>query len=201
MKKRLISSAAILLLCVGFGVRIWYVNATAFSFPVEKYKMGEWVSLDGCFFESAAETAKGYSVKVIGAQKLLYADYMKKYHLSEDEDLGYGSPPKYVLDVEFAFRADKNSENGIQLFQYRINAIDDSVSYNVQSTLTALTVPALANSYFMTFAVRPGTEHIVHFPFVLGHYPSGIWQEDTGKMPKYLTVSTVPVEKLIEVDF
>lgn len=66
--KRFLAGAFSLLLALGAGIRIWYVNTHVdprFTPPETKvYQMGEWVELEGNFQFSAQECTDGYAVRL-----------------------------------------------------------------------------------------------------------------------------------------
>lgn len=66
MKKILTTVAALLLISI-LGVRIWYINSSVITIPVETYKVGEWVELDGAFQDVSYENTDGYSLRVKSA--------------------------------------------------------------------------------------------------------------------------------------
>lgn len=194
MKKIIISTLSVLLAVLA-GVRIWYVNATAPGFPVETYGTNQWVELDGCFFENITESTDGYAVRVLQAEFLSFDDYLDKYQLSASLYKENPNPPASIIDVELEYRND-DSDGYFSLLDFTLKAPGDSTAHRVENTLVRLAVPALKDSQFLDFSIRPGTTHTVSFPFYL---PAGY--EESGRRPLYLTVSNAPIEKRIEVDF
>ena len=73
MKKILTTVAALLLISI-LGVRIWYINSSVITIPVETYKVGEWVELDGAFQDVSYENTDGYSLRVKSAAIKSYSE-------------------------------------------------------------------------------------------------------------------------------
>ena len=72
-KIRVSKTLSVILLSVALVLcawRIWYVNATAYSFETQEYGIGEWIPLNGDFFYSKEENTNGYSVRVREADEL-----------------------------------------------------------------------------------------------------------------------------------
>ena len=60
-KIRVSKTLSVILLSVALVLcawRIWYVNATAYSFETQEYGIGEWIPLNGDFFYSKEENTK-----------------------------------------------------------------------------------------------------------------------------------------------
>ena len=77
-KKILLSAASILLALLVIG-RIIYVNTDVRTIPEERYFQNEWVELNGAFQDIDDENTDGYSVRIIGAEQLSYDDFLEKY--------------------------------------------------------------------------------------------------------------------------
>ena len=64
-KIRVSKTLSVILLSVALVLcawRIWYVNATAYSFETQEYGIGEWIPLNGDFFYSKEENTNGYDI-------------------------------------------------------------------------------------------------------------------------------------------
>lgn len=83
--KRFLAGAFSLLLALGAGIRIWYVNTHVdprFTPPeTEVYQMGEWVELEGNFQFSAQEYTDGYAVRLESVEFMTPEEYAGKYDL------------------------------------------------------------------------------------------------------------------------
>lgn len=81
-KIRVSKTLSVILLSVALVLcawRIWYVNATAYSFETQEYGIGEWIPLNGDFFYSKGENTNGYSVRVREAEVVRYEDFMQRF--------------------------------------------------------------------------------------------------------------------------
>ena len=81
-KIRVSKTLSVILLSVALVLcawRIWYVNATAYSFETQEYGIGEWIPLNGDFFYSKEENTNGYSVRVREAEVVRYEDFMQRF--------------------------------------------------------------------------------------------------------------------------
>lgn len=68
-KIRVSKTLSVILLSVALVLcawRIWYVNATAYSFETQEYGIGEWIPLNGDFFYSKEENTNGYAKELCG---------------------------------------------------------------------------------------------------------------------------------------
>ena len=160
MKKILTTVAALLLISI-LGVRIWYINSSVITIPVETYKVGEWVELDGAFQDVSYENTDGYSLRVKSAAIKSYSDFVREYGESEDymeEDIR----PELVLDVEFEFSNKGNTEGQIELFQYFVEGRYFTMVPN--SSLWFLTVPKGEGQ--MGFVLDQDTSFEFHVPYI-----------------------------------
>ena len=191
MKKILTTVAALLLISI-LGVRIWYINSSVITIPVETYKVGEWVELDGAFQDVSYENTDGYSLRVKSAAIKSYSDFVREYGESEDymeEDIR----PELVLDVEFEFSNKGNTEGQIELFQYFVEGRYFTMVPN--SSLWFLTVPKGEGQ--MGFVLDQDTSFEFHVPYIFRQMGS---VELTGeKIHIHIIASRAPVKKMIEI--
>ena len=176
MKKILTTVAALLLISI-LGVRIWYINSSVITIPVETYKVGEWVELDGAFQDVSYENTDGYSLRVKSAAIKSYSDFVREYGESEDymeEDIR----PELVLDVEFEF-------------QYFVEGRYFTMVPN--SSLWFLTVPKGEGQ--MGFVLDQDTSFEFHVPYIFRQMGS---VELTGEKI-HIIASRAPVKKMIEI--
>lgn len=189
MKKILTTFAALLLISI-LGVRIWYINSSVITIPVETYKVGEWVELDGAFQDVSYENTDGYSLRVKSAAIKSYSDFVREYGESEDymeEDIR----PELVLDVEFEFSNKGNTEGQIELFQYFVEGRYFTMVPN--SSLWFLTVPKGEGQ--MGFVLDQDTSFEFHVPYIFRQMGS---VELTGEKI-HIIASRAPVKKMIEI--
>ncbi len=192
-KAKILIPVACVLLATLISIRIWCVNAAAPRIEREIYDMGEWVELDGCFFESIEENTKGYAVRVTDARRMPCEKYLEKYGVSNEIFMEGQEIPQEVIEIDLEYRNTGNENGYVMLLSYSLKADGDSIDYRVQNQLVRAVIPEMDD--FMNFRIRPDTEYTVSFPFTL---PTGY--TETGKVPKYLTVSNAPTEKLIKVE-
>lgn len=172
------------------GFRIWYINSSVITIPVETYKVGEWVELDGAFQDVSYENTDGYSLRVKSAAIKSYSDFVREYGESEDymeEDIR----PELVLDVEFEFSNKGNTEGQIELFQYFVEGRYFTMVPN--SSLWFLTVPKGEGQ--MGFVLDQDTSFEFHVPYIFRQMGS---VELTGEKI-HIIASRAPVKKMIEI--
>lgn len=168
----------------------WYINSSVITIPVETYKVGEWVELDGAFQDVSYENTDGYSLRVKSAAIKSYSDFVREYGESEDymeEDIR----PELVLDVEFEFSNKGNTEGQIELFQYFVEGRYFTMVPN--SSLWFLTVPKGEGQ--MGFVLDQDTSFEFHVPYIFRQMGS---VELTGEKI-HIIASRAPVKKMIEI--
>lgn len=98
-------------LLIIIAIRIWAVNASAFSFSEEVYQVGEWVPLDGDFFYSKSEGTKDYYVRVSSAEVLSYKSFMSRFNKKEDYLASKSQHDVIMLRIDF--RNDGDIQGGV----------------------------------------------------------------------------------------
>lgn len=106
-KIRVSKTLSVILLSVALVLcawRIWYVNATAYSFETQEYGIGEWIPLNGDFFYSKEENTNGYSVRVREAEVVRYEDFMQRFgkpvdYLAENTQHSFSSARFFSIGV------------------------------------------------------------------------------------------------------
>ena len=153
---------------VGFGLRIWWVNAIAFNIPVEEYSMGEWVSYDGCFLDMAEyEMNDGYSVRVDVAEVMSEREYVERYGVheywvSEPSDLH----DKLVLTITIKNEGNTDEMPAINLISTYVIPPGKSRAIHTNLDLWVVSEPTLGKENVpFYFAISPDTEYTIHLPF------------------------------------
>ena len=115
-KIRVSKTRSVILLSVALVLcawRIWYVNATAYSFETQEYGIGEWIPLNGDFFYSKEENTNGYSVRVREAEVVRYEDFMQRFGKPVDYLAENTQHDVVLLTVDF--KNETNTDGGISV--------------------------------------------------------------------------------------
>lgn len=209
MKKIVISLLSIVLL-IGVGVRIWYVNKDVDLPPVHTFKIGEEVAIEQNIFLDDFENMDGYTVTVNDAKILSYEEFLAKYHyednkddpLFEVDDIFY---PEMVYDLHLTIKNtnktdDPNEHQGINFINYNLVATDFLLQISDQ--LYDLANPDLEGGLEAGFRLRPESEMDFHLPFYFT--PSSIIDpiqvDDIMNDHLYLPVSLYPNVKRILIE-
>ncbi len=202
--KRFLAVTLSLVIALGLGMRIWYVNTHVdpqFTPPeTEVYQMGEWVELDGDFQFSAYEYTDGYAVKLENVEFMAPEEYAEKYDLDlEMFQIGpNGEMPEAVADLTLNFRNGDSEEGYIQFVYYRIYSENDLRSFTPLADANAALHPEMSER--LGFMIYPGTESgPSHFCLVSGVEMSGTVTGNYKNFPKYLQISMTPTRKVIEI--
>lgn len=202
--KRFLAGAFSLLLALGAGIRIWYVNTHVdprFTPPETKvYQMGEWVELEGNFQFSAQECTDGYAVRLESVEFMTPEEYAGKYDLDlEMFRMGpKGEMPEAVADLTLNFRNAGSEEGYIQFVYYRMYSDNDLRSFAPLADVNGALHPEMNER--LGFMIYSGTESgPAHFCLVSGVEMSGAITGNYRNFPKYLQISITPVRKVIEI--
>lgn len=196
-RHRLLIAALLAAVVMAIGARIWWVNANLPRIPLEYYEQGEWVPLEGAFQSSADEGTGGYSVMVEDATITTYDGYLEAHGDGTQELGGHGSA-RCVVDVTLRIRNEGTDQGGLNTFQMVL-------------------VPARANEYLICdvmnpdalwpqvqegagsiVSIRPGTEYVVHIPYVFNGNEE-VYEREITDRSFTLLASRMPVRKMIEV--
>ena len=175
-KIRVSKTLSVILLSVALVLcawRIWYVNATAYSFETQEYGIGEWIPLNGDFFYSKEENTNGYSVRVREAEVVRYEDFMQQF----------GKPVDYLAE---------NTQHDVVLL---------TVDFKNEIYMK-IANPDL-NSKADGISVMPGTEASLYMVYPTSGRADGVTylEEQAGKeqIVMYLNVSLYPVKKCVRM--
>ena len=115
-KIRVSKTLSVILLSVALVLcawRIWYVNATAYSFETQEYGIGEWIPLNGDFFYSKEENTNGYSVRVREAEVVRYEDFIQRFGKPVDYLAENTQHDVVLLTVDF--KNENNTDGGREI--------------------------------------------------------------------------------------
>lgn len=187
--KKIISCVVCLLFLLLITVRIVNVNTDYLQIPEERYSLNQWVELNGAFQESDAENTSGYSVRILGAEQLTYDEFLEKYGASENPPEGKGYLDT-VVDVEYEFRNEGNSDGYLLLIQYMIAGPYYTLIFD--SDLWSVCTPSGEGQIATT--LKENTTYSFHVPYVF----AGGYSKDLSDEKLMAVVSRVPVKKMIE---
>lgn len=187
---------ALLATCLAVGVRIWWVNRSLPSIPVETHRAGEWVRLDGAFQDSASsEHTSGYSIEVVSAEVMTRSEYLKKYGASA---AGSQGEKRCVVDVTLRIRNDGAEQGGLNVFQMVLTPARGN-EYLICDVMNEDALwPQVERGADTMVSVRPGTEYEVHIPYVFNGGPE-VYEREVTDREFTLLLSRMPVRKMVKV--
>lgn len=130
-KIRVSKTLSVILLSVALVLcawRIWYVNATAYSFETQEYGIGEWIPLNGDFFYSKEENTNGYSVRVREAEVVRYEDFMQQFGKPVDYLAENTQHDVVLLTVDF--KNENNTDGGVFIRDFNLLNEAQSAYFN-----------------------------------------------------------------------
>ena len=157
-KIRVSKTLSVILLSVALVLcawRIWYVNATAYSFETQEYGIGEWIPLNGDFFYSKEENTNGYSVRVREAEVVRYEDFMQRFGKPVDYLAENTQHDVVLLTVDF--KNENNTDGGVFIRDFNLLNEAQSAYFNKSEIYMKIANPDL-NSKADGISVMPGTE-------------------------------------------
>lgn len=196
----LVTLSAVLLVLVISRI-IWLNFSTSLSETIQIYEVGDTVDFDNCFFYSKSESAPGYSIEVISYEITSYEDFVTKNGaeidyiplVSEDGVMR----PQYVFDVEARLINENNTDSYLLADNFFIQYPNEILRVNYD--LWSLVTPQLDGS--ISFKLRPNSDFVVHFPFVVNaEYFSFYEEEYTAMLERqncYFVVTQYPIKKLV----
>ena len=180
--------------------RIWYVNATAYSFETQEYGIGEWIPLNGDFFYSKEENTNGYSVRVREAEVVRYEDFMQRFGKPVDYLAENTQHDVVLLTVDF--KNENNTDGGVFIRDFNLLNEAQSAYFNKSEIYMKIANPDL-NSKADGISVMPGTEASLYMVYPTSSRADGVTylEEQAGKeqIVMYLNVSLYPVKKCVRM--
>lgn len=202
-KKRSLLGAICVLIVLAAGIRIWYINANAFSIQEKIYQVGEWVPLEGDFFWSEEEGTEDYSIRVSSAEVLSYESFMERFEKPADYLAESDQHDVVLLKLDFK----NNGKEQGSVFTREMNLLSDSRSEYHGKTDVYMDI---ANPNFSSksfgLSVRPGTEASLYFVYTTASRADHVSLLDEQKekgaenVKMYLILSQYPAQKLVEMD-
>ena len=187
-KIRVSKTLSVILLSVALVLcawRIWYVNATAYSFETQEYGIGEWIPLNGDFFYSKEENTNGYSVRVREAEVVRYEDFMQRFGKPVDYLAENTQHDVVLLTVDF--KNENNTDGGVFIRDFNLLNEAQSAYFNKSDGIS----------------VMPGTEASLYMVYPTSSRADGVTylEEQAGKeqIVMYLNVSLYPVKKCVRM--
>ena len=209
-RRVLIVAVCVAVAAVAVGVRIWWVNASNVSIPIERFGMGEWVELDGTYHFVANAMSHGYSVKVASVEVMSAQEYLERF--AEDSLLVPDNPSEPQVVLELVIRNDRDVEVEVA-DQETVGGFDmvDTVLiprnpggmlYATDFYLLAESEGAFDSDAIFWIGVMPGTQYTMHVPYhfvrVVGADDS-IGAEEPVSDTFDLVLGIAPVRREIEV--
>lgn len=143
-KIRVSKTLSVILLSVALVLcawRIWYVNATAYSFETQEYGIGEWIPLNGDFFYSKEENTNGYSVRVREAEVVRYEDFMQRFGKPVDYLAENTQHDVVLLTVDF--KNETNTDGGVFIRDFNLLNEAQSAYFNKSEIYMKIANPDL----------------------------------------------------------
>lgn len=194
--RRLAAALAFLVATTVVG-RIWWVNEALPQIPLEYYEVGEWVELEGAFQSSSSEGTQGYSLMVESAEVVAYNEYLEKHggELSSADEPGGAH---CVVDVAVRIKNEGNGEGALNVFQM-VLVPERSDEYLICDVISARALwPQVQEGAGMSVRIRPGTEYVVHIPYVFNGMDE-VYEREVEDRSFTLLVSRMPVRKMIRI--
>ena len=185
-KIRVSKTLSVILLSVALVLcawRIWYVNATAYS-----------------FFYSKEENTNGYSVRVREAEVVRYEDFMQRFGKPVDYLAENTQHDVVLLTVDF--KNENNTDGGVFIRDFNLLNEAQSAYFNKSEIYMKIANPDL-NSKADGISVMPGTEASLYMVYPTSGRADGVTylEEQAGKeqIVMYLNVSLYPVKKCVRM--
>lgn len=159
--------------------------------------MGEEVALNGAFMTKANEGTDHYIVKVQGARKVSYNEYMSAYGVDGAQSID-GYDAKSVLDVEMEITNEGSDAGGLNAWEFVLIPESGNVYYIPSATLWAQSEPNLPPETGL-ITISPKTSHVVHIPFVQneGFTDDTRFLSEIGGSSFTLRVADAPMSKVV----
>lgn len=192
----LVAGLMLLAASVAIGVRIWWVNASLPSIPLEYYQTGEWVPLEGAFQNDASsEQTSGYSLMVESAEVVTYDEYLERHGVTAS---GTHGTARCVVDVTLRIRNDGTEQGGINVFQM-VLVPERGNEYLICDVMSEDALwPQVEPNADSSASIRPGTEYVTHIPYVFNGGEE-VYDREVTDRSFTLLLSRMPVRKMVAV--
>lgn len=181
---------------IAIGVRIWWVNASLPSVPLEYYQMGEWVPLEGAFQNgTSSEQTFGYSLMVESAEVVTYDEYLERHGVAP---AGSHGDARCVVDVTLRIKNEGTEQGGINVFQMVLTP-ERGNEYLICDVMSEDALwPRVEPNADSSVSIRPGTEYVTHVPYVFNGGDEVYGREVTDRAFTLLA-SRMPARKMVVV--
>ena len=202
MNKKLICLLVAVALLVGYGFRVWYVNANAYPMYEEDYEIGEWVPLEGDYFNYREEYTDGYSLRISNVEVITYEEFIGRYNKQVDYLADASQHDVILLTVDIK---NEDNDNGY-LFISGFTLLTKNMAqyYNINETYEKICEPKIDVSIGQGVAkIRSNSEYSLTLAYTCSSRADGVtyFQQVKEKGYKevefYLNVSWYPTKKLI----
>ncbi len=185
MKKFFIIALSALLLCAGFGYRVYQVNTSKYVqyYPVRKdYEKGESIPLTNGHYYFTNRNWEGYSISVINGRIEKAEDFLKEYNAPEGFLKKNGLEPTHHFNYEYICVVtaelqyggeDAVKQDSIDISEFHI--VGPDFYYQPCVALYSLPDfnPALGTSHM--FKIVSGKPFIVEIPYLIStNYETGM---------------------------
>ena len=181
------------------AARIWWVNTELPAIPLEYYGEGEWVPLEGAYQdETETEGTEGYSVMVEGAHVTTYDEYLADYGGGGTVQAGTYGNARCVVDLTLRIKNDGTTSGGLNMFESILVPERGNEYLICDITNEDSLWPQVQKGAGSVVNIQPGTECVVHVPYVFNGTEEAYYRDVLDK--KFtLLVSRMPVRKMIYV--
>ena len=197
----IILAIALTLFC---AYRIWYVNSKAYQFSLEVYSVGEWVSMDGNYFNSDAEKTDGYSVRVSSAEVLTYEQFMERF--GKDTDYLAEASQYDVVLLKIDFKNDSDStDGGVYVMEYNLFTETRARFFNKSNDYMKIANTDLPKN-LIGVNCQPGTEASMYFVYTTDgradfvSYLQELEAKGTKNFTMYINLCRYPVKKSVKLE-
>lgn len=204
MKKKLWICISVVLF-IGIGIRIWYINKQAERPQQEWYEVGEEVEIEENYFWDG-ENAKNYTVTVISAKLMSLEEYANLYELdnldtafADVEGIGIFPYPEKIVDVRLKVKnknlIDMGDVTGFFVGECRLT--DGDCILSQEDRLFWLVNPTI----WLSAELRPNSEMEISIPY--GFSPNAKMDPIPEKRIREgnfsLAISYYPIQKNLKV--
>lgn len=168
-RRRRLITVALFIVCGLVGARIWWVNATRFEIPEEKFSMNQEVKLNGAFLDYVEEDTNDYSLTVKSAQIMSANEYLKRYARDGVKSVEGGDVPntRLVLEVEFKNSGKKDGGNFNLVSAWVIGKPNKNTFYRTDTELWEHRETKMAGTIYAGVGIRGGTTYTTYLPFYM----------------------------------
>lgn len=183
--RRCVAGFVVVIVAVGWVARYKSLNCAyaTMEIPRKEAAMGDEIVLGDEII--SYDAAPGYTVTVLDAEILSYAEYSAKASAAAT-----GAPPEYVVDVTMQIRNRDSEALGIYLLDFLLYSIDFYTDVNEE--LTAQANPVLEEGSY-GISLKQGNEYQAHIIYNLrASVISEPILQHLEKVPLFLQITSYP---------